>query len=771
MTQGETPWRKSACILCSLNCGLEVQTGGEGGREILKVRGDRSHPGSKGYLCEKAQRLNYYQNGRDRLQSPMRRREDGSFEAVSWDVAIDEIAERFEAIKERHGGDKILFYGGGGQGNHLGGAYGNATLSALGVKYRSNALAQEKTGEFWVAGKMFGAGIHGDFEHAEVAVFIGKNPWQSHGFARARAVIKEIQKDPARTMVVIDPRRSETAAKADMHLQLRPGTDAWLLAALAAVIVQDELFDRAFVDEHTEGFELIAPLLAEIPVAEYAEHCGVPEDQIRALAQLMAKAASVSVFEDLGMQMNRNSTLCSYLQRLSWVLTGHFAKQGSNNAFVPFLSLSAASKGKVGKAAANQKRRKRVSPVTGSKIIIGLIPCNVMAEEILADHPDRFRAMLIESGNPVHSVADSQKMREAMAALEFSVVIDVAMTETARCADYVLPAASQFEKAECTFFNLEFPRNVFHLRHALFDPLPGTLPEAEIHARLVMKLAGIRDADIRPLAIAARVGRPALAAAVGALMAAYPAWFDYLPVLLYRALGPQLPEDAREAAVIWALSHLYVQAEPEAAAGAGYGAGTKLSSLRAGEKLFEDILSARTGVTYAVNEDYADSWSRIRGRIRLALPELFADVIRLRYEPPASDTEYPFVLSAGERRSESTNTIIRNPAVHKKPRGAALRIAPADAESLGVADGDAVRVTTRRGACEVRVEVSAMMQPGHVSLPNGFGLDYQPRGEEARSFGVAPNELTASEDRDPIAGTPWHKYVPAKIDRVQPAPN
>ena len=140
---------------------------------------------------------------------------------------------------------------------------------------------------------------------------------------------------------------------------------------------------------------------------------------------------------------------------------------------------------------------------------MGLIPCNVIPEEILTDHPKRFRAMFIESSNPVHSLADSQRMRQALRALDVSVVIDVAMTETARQADYVLPAASQFEKAEATFFNVEFPRNGFHLRQPLFAPRPGTLTEAEIHARLVESLGELDEGQYRFLRRAARWGRTA----------------------------------------------------------------------------------------------------------------------------------------------------------------------------------------------------------------------------------------------------------------------
>ncbi len=291
MTTPSPQWKKTACILCSLNCGLEVQT--ENGR-ISKIRGDDDHPASQGYVCEKSQRMDYYQNGADRLDTPMRRRTDGSYEAIDWDTAIREVAEKFLAIKRRHGGESILYYGGGAQGNHLGGAYGDSTLKALGVKYRSNALAQEKTGEFWVQGKMFGTGVHGDFEHCEVAILIGKNPWQSHGFARARVLLNAMAKDPARSIIVIDPRLSETAALADFHLQIRPGTDAWCLAALVGIIVQDGLLARDWLAEHTSGYEHIVDELNAIPVAYCAETCGVAEDKLRAAARRIASASSVS---------------------------------------------------------------------------------------------------------------------------------------------------------------------------------------------------------------------------------------------------------------------------------------------------------------------------------------------------------------------------------------------------------------------------------------------------------------------------------------------
>src|SRR5262245_24226129 len=385
-------------------------------------------------------------------------------------------------------------------------------------------------------------------------------------------------KDPKRSIVVIDPRRSETAAKADFHLAIQPGTDAWCLAALVAILVQEGLVRREWVAEHTTGFADIEPKFQAIDVSAYAAWCGVDEDLLRRTARRIAHAESVSVYEDLGMQMSVHSTLGSWIQRLIWLLTGHFARKGTNYAPLPLVALTGASKAE---RREGPDARPKVSPVVGAKIITGLIPCNVMAEEILADHPNRYRAMLIESGNPLHSGADSQQLREAMRRLALLVVIDVALTESAREAHYVLPAPSQFEKVEATYFNLEFPRNAFHFRHPVAPPLPGTLAEPEIHARLVEAMGELTDDDYAPLRPAAAESRPAFAMAFLGAMASNPRVAKYAPVVLYRTLGPTLPEGLAAGALYWAFAHQYVQKNAVAAARAGFDG----DPLTAGEKL------------------------------------------------------------------------------------------------------------------------------------------------------------------------------------------
>jgi anaerobic selenocysteine-containing dehydrogenase len=740
-------WQPTACILCECNCGIVVQLDG---RKLAKIRGDKAHPASQGYTCNKALRLDHYQNNRNRLTAPMRRRPDGSYEEIDWDTAITEIAEGFKRIRDIYGGDKIFYYGGGGQGNHLGGAYSGAFLKAIGSRYRSNALAQEKTGEAWVDAQLYGGHTRGEFEHAEVSVFVGKNPWMSQSFPRARVVLNEIAKDPDRAMIVIDPVITDTAKMADFHLRVRPGTDAWCLAAMAAVLVQEDLCYEAFLAEHVNGVDAVREVLRGVPVGKYAQRCGVDEGLLRAAVRRIASADSVAVFEDLGIQQAPNSTLCSYLNKLLWILVGSFAKRGGQHLHSSFAPLFRA--GGVGR-----------TPVTGAPVIAGLVPGNVVPQEILADHPDRFRAMIVETSNPAHSLADSNACRAAFESLELLVVVDVAMTETARLAHYVLPAASQFEKPEATFFNLEFPHNSFHLRHPLLEPLAGTLPEPEIWARLVRALGVVDDADLDPLRRAAREGRAAFTQAFMETVSAKPVLGKVLPYVLYETLGPTLPDGLAGAAALWGLAQKTALAYPEAVRRAGHADGNAL---------FDAILQNRSGVTFTVHE-YQDDFNLISHadhKIALDMPEMLDEIRVLADDHPGLTTqEFPIVLSAGERRAYTANDIFRDPAWRKRDVDGALRVSVEDAEALGLVDGGRARITTAAGSAEASVEISEAMLPGHASLPNGFGLDYTDGDGGVRVSGVAPNSLTSTEWRDAYAGTPWHKHVPARIEPVPAA--
>ncbi len=594
-------------------------------------------------------------------------------------------------------------------------------------------------------------------------MFLGKNPWNSHGFPEARRTLQAMAKDPDRAIVVIDPKRTKTAELADFHLQLRPGTDAFCVAAIAAVIVRDDLIDHDFIADHVDDAEPVLAALARVPIEDFAARCDLPLELIEAVAHRLGRARSVAIFEDLGIEQAPNSTLVSYLHRLVTILRGSFAIRGGTNphsAFNPVL---------VGDAGTRSGGRKKQTPVTGAPIISGLVPCNSIADEILTDHPDRFRAMIIESSNPAHSLADSPRFRKAMAALDFSLVIDVAMTETARLASYVLPAATQYEKPEVVFFNFEFPDNVFYLRKPLLDPAPGTLPEPEMHARLAEALGFFDEADLAPLQAAALEGRDDFLAAFGELIANKPELSRVGALILYRTLGPTLPDGLAGAAALWYAAHVCAATYPDQIARAGIGS----DGVSLGDALFEAVLASDDGVVFT-RHTYDEAWDLTRSddqKLRPNIPQLLDKLDALVDAPTTYTTdEFPFVLSAGERRSFSANTIFRDPAWRKTDRHGALAINPDDAADLGLADGDNARLTTATGTVEVNVGIDDSMRRGHISIPNGMGLDYPDETGAYRRAGVAPNDLTALDWKDDIAGTPWHKHVPARLERI-PTPS
>ncbi|HEX7945412.1 MAG TPA: molybdopterin-dependent oxidoreductase, partial [Phenylobacterium sp.] len=602
---------------CYVNCGLEVEVQG---RQITKVRGDRDNPRSQGYLCQKAGRIPYYTNNTaHRLTTPLRRTPAGDFEPIDWDTAIAEIAAKLSAIRAEHGGYAFGFYGGGGQGNTLGGPYGLALSKAMGSSIFFNALSQEKTGDYWVNGEMFGAqNCHTaeDVDHTDLLVVIGSNPWMANGFTRAREAMAEIRKDPARKLLVVDPRRTDVAAHADLHLALRPGTDAYLLGAILAIIVRRGGEDRAFIAAHTEGFEAVRDALLDLPVDDWIRVADVPRADVEAAVDMILAAPSMTVRVDVGLQQARNSTLNSYLEKLLFLLTGNFAKPGANGLHAWLAPLMGHS------------RPDDVAPVTGQVKIAGLLPPNMLPAQILTEHPQRLRAFFVDSANPANSVTNTALVEEAFRALDLMVVIDVAMTETARQADYVLPAANQFEKWENSLFTYEYPRNYFHVRAPLFPPLEGTLVEAEIYARIVRAMGDMPDdqtlAELRTLAAS---DRPAFSQAFRTLTRSDPKYAAIAAVILYETLGATLPDGAAATAPWWLPVHRFAAEFGDGVRRAGIeGEGFEL-----GENLFAAILASRSSVAFC-DLGYEGSWSLMKHpdrRVRLAVPAMLDWLQRL----------------------------------------------------------------------------------------------------------------------------------------------
>ncbi len=762
-------WKSTACMLCSIGCAIEVQVDGQ---HLKKVRGDKSAASSEGYLCQKAARLDHYQNHSERLTKPLRKKSNGDFEEVEWDEIINEIAGKMNAIRSQHGGHAFAYYGGGGQGNHLGGTYSSALTAALGTPYIYTALAQEKTGDFWVNGKLFGRqscfAVEG-MEHADYAIILGANPWAAHGIPKTRDLLKQYKKDPARTMVVIDPRLSETAKMADVHLPVKPGKDAFLLSAIIAIILKEGLEDKSFLEKHTHNFESVKAQFLSVPIEQYIKLAGLDVDTVKKVAIDFAKADTATVRADLGIQQSLHSTLNSYLEKLLFLVTGNFNKKGGNHLVAQFAPLIGHSK--------EPEDGGIVTRVTGMKGISKIFPPNILPQEINTDHPDRIRALVVDSANPGLSGADSAAYRLAFDKLELSVVIDVAMTETARMADYILPAPTQFEKTECAFFTFGFPTSYFHLRKPIIGGSAvkqgDTLPEPEIYRRLVVAMGKIPDRfpkleQIAKLDRKFQFGR-LYPLALAAALKASPKWMPYVPVILYATLGKALPKHMASAATLWGVCQFFAAKFSGQVAEAG----TKGKGYSQGNALFNKALASDKPVALATF-DYNDTWKLMRTsdkKVELYIQEMADAMEQLCDEAAAlgennEKAEYPFVLMAGERRAYNANQIFRTPDWRKTDKDGAMRIHSDDLGKLGLEDGGKALCRSVTGQIEVSLMQDDTVQPGMLTLPHGYGMLYTSESGEQKQNGPAINELTAADYCDPIAKTPYHKHVLVAVEAL-----
>lgn len=755
-----TTIHKSACILCSVNCGIDIEVDHEA-RQFVKITGDKDHPTSQGYICQKATRLNYYQN-QPRLTSPLKKNTEGSFEEISWEQAIQEIADKLVSIRDNHSGTSIAYAGGGGQGNHLAQMYAASFRKACQTPYIYSSIAQEKTGNFWVHGKLFGRQnlVYAEpIEDADFVMIIGANPMQSHGVAKARKVIGELSRDPDRTLVVIDPRRTETAKKADLFLQVKPGRDAWLMSAMLAIILQEGLEDAAFIQKHTNGFDQVKPHFMQIPIQEYCEIAGVDYKMVLDITRRMAAARSVTIRSDLGIEMSLNSTLNAYLKRLLFLVTGNFNKKGTNHLASWFVPLIGHSK--------DPDEGGLTTQVTKAREIAKVYPPNVLAQEIDTDHPNRLRALIVDSANPVLNWVDTQAQRKAYKKLDLMVVIDVTMTESAMEADYVLPASNQFEKCEAAFFT----ENFFQLRKPIFKPLEGTLSEPEIYSRLIRAM-GAMDIDFSNLKEAAKkdMDSPGEGIFQGAFMKAameHPELNQFSAIALRETLGEALPEGTESGAFVWFAAQLYANKYPDAIRNAGIdGKGGQLGKL-----LFEKILDTPSGVQVS-HHNIEDTWALMRTKdkkVNLHIPELLddwlTDLPHVLERQAQLEKDYPFNLIAGERRTYNANAIIRNVEWMKSGKSGNLKINPYDASSLDINEGDSVKLTSPSGEIKIVVSITDEVKPGVISMPHGHGLNYGD-DKDYKEIGAMPNILTDASYCDPLAKTPYHKNVRVKVEKI-----
>lgn len=759
----------TVCVLCSHNCGLRVDVAG--GR-ISAVRADASSPITHGYICNKGFSIAHYVEHQQRLEHPLKRRPDGGFERITWQRAIAEIADTLNAIRAQHSPRAVGLVGIGGQANHMDAPYGLTFLSALGSKRWFNAFAQEKTQHFLIDQWMFDVPpslfFHPDVEATDFLLMLGTNPKVSNRGHNATDTFKAFAANPRQTLVVLDPRETETTRTADTHLRIKPGSDAYVLLGMAAAIVASEgLVDARFVDRQTVGFDALRQALAEVDIDEMARRAGIPTAALLDLARRYAEADSAAIMFDLAIEHNLFSTLTSYLIHVLAVLTGNAGRRGGNVFYESLTPPELSPKRHAEPERALASGIPAISAMGG----FGMFSPTLVPEEIMLDHPQRLRALIVEGANPLLSFSDTKAWLAARERLDLLVVIEPAMTETAQLADYVLPTPVGYEKWEIAGFPKGYPEIYVQLRPPVVPGPPEALPEPEIYARLAeaMRLVPEPPAELFTLAANAVDDPDGAAAFMGAAMAAAGGSQANLLFWSYRALGPHLPSPALTA--VWALVHANTFVRLDALLCTLGDEWRDQSPFAIAAEIFRRILAHPEGVEIG-RVDADRGLETLIGfddkKVRLAPPPMLEEIGRAARTDRPSDPSFPLVLAAGLRTQWTANTIQRDPA-WRKGRGphCALNLSPGDAEALGIAAGERVRLVTKRGALELPAAIDKRLQPGHVWVPNGFGTRYPKDGSgELEAAGVNLNEITASDERDPFTGCPMHKYTLCRVERI-----
>ncbi len=533
-------WKKTGCVLCAQNCGLEVFV--ENNR-MVKVRGDKENPRSRGYVCRKGMNVMHHQHHDQRLKYPLKRVGD-SFVRVSWEEAVGEIAERLKSIVATHGPRSLAYMGGGGQACHFEAAFGLGLLRGLGSRYHYNAVGQEFSGIFWVFGRVLGKQYNfliPDEHNADMMVAIGWNGMVSHQIPRAPLVLREFSQNPDKILLVIDPRKSETAEIANIHLALRPGTDALLTRAMIAIILQEEWEKREYIEKNVSGFETIKPWFIDFDARSAVAVCDLDYEEVREVCRLLS-TRNWAMHPDLGVFMNRHSTLTSYLHMLLGALCGQIAVRGG--CVIPGALMP------LGGHSDERDERTWRTVETGFPPVLGYYPPNAMPEEILSDKPDRLRAVFCSGANPLRSFADTTAYEEAFARLDLLVTSELAMTETAVLSHYVLPARSGYESWDGTFFPLTFPEVYFQMRRPIVEPEGEQLEVGEIYTRIADRAGLIPDIP-DSLCQAAAGERMAFGGALMQYAMKEPAALKNMPFILSKTLGRTL--GSGNLAALWGL--------------------------------------------------------------------------------------------------------------------------------------------------------------------------------------------------------------------------
>ncbi len=726
------------CPLCEATCGLEVS---HRDGQVVRIRGDRDDVFSHGFICPKGSTLGKLDQDPDRLRTPLIKR-DGRHVPATWDEAFELIESRLTPIIAEHGPNVLGVYLGNPNVHSMAGVlYTRVLLKMLRTRSIFSASTVDQMPKHISSGFMFG---HPDLipvpdiDRTDYMLMMGANPYESNGsLATAPDWPGRMEAIGARggKVVVVDPRRTRTAAAADEHIPIRPGTDALFLFAIANVLFEEDRIDPGNLHEALAGLDEVAAAVVGFTPETVSGPTGVPAVTIRRIATELADASTAVVYGRVGTHTAAHGTMASWMTDVINAVTGNLDRPGG--AMFP-------------KAAHEQPRSPRqfttgrwATRVRNLPEVRGELPVAALAEEILEPGEGQLRALITIAGNPILSTPASEKLDAALDSLDFMVSVDVYLNETTRHADVVLPGVTPLRRShyDFAFYQLSV-RNVANYSPPLFELPEDTPDEWEVLLRLGATLSGQgADADLDSLDDA--LFAMTVASAVG---------------------DPTSPIHGRTAEAIYAASNGW----------------------RGPERILDHLLrTGPYGDRYGDNPDglslsqlaasphgvdlgplasrLPDDLCTPSGKVELAPPELIADVPRLRTLLEGGEEDS--LLLIGRRDVRSNNSWMHNVDVLVKGKErCTLQINPADATRIGVETGARAKVSSAAGTVVAPVEVTEEIMEGVVSLPHGWGHDVDGTrlSVAAGRSGVNSNRLSTGA-MDPISGNAVLNGIPVEV--------
>ncbi|MCK2150174.1 molybdopterin-dependent oxidoreductase [Marinobacter alexandrii] len=676
------------CNICEAMCGLEIkhQDG-----NILSIKGDKEDPFSQGHICPKAVALQDFYHDRDRLKTPLKRTNNG-WQALSWEQAYDEIATRFRGLQAEHGQDSVGVY----LGNPNAHNFGNAIMlprffKALGTNNRYSSASADQLPHHVASNYMLGAGMLipiPDIDHTDFMLIIGANPIVSNGsLMTAPGVGKRLKaiQDRGGNVVVVDPRRTETAKKADQHLFIRPETDALLMLALAHTLVEEQRVDLGHLEPIIAGLDQLAEAVKPYSPEAVADACGIDATTIRNLARDLAAAKSAVCYSRMGASTQSFGGLCQWLNNVLNLLTGNFDRRGGAMFPQPAFDLVRDKKGKPSSYGRFESRVRKL-PYFNNEF-----PVATLADEILTPGEGQIRGMITIAGNPVLSSPGGARLEQAFDSLGFMVSVDIYLNETTRHADIILPATTGLEVPHFdVFFNSFAVRNTAKFSEPMFEKTPDQKHDWEILRDLALHLTGHEDDGVTP----------EMMLDGGLKQGAY---------------GEQ------------GMSLAKLKANPH---------GVDLGPL---QPCLQQRLQTEDGLIHIAPQLYLDDLKRLDASGLL---------------DQARNPDYPFAMIS-RRLPRSHNTWTQNS--HRLVKGknpCTVQMSVADADRLGLKDGQLAQVASPTGSIQLPVEINDDMFEGVVSIPQGWGHNRSDTGmtvAEAQP-GVSINDVTDAQRIDALTG-------------------